>query len=226
MEGSQEVTEQIIYNSVMSKVPDFWIDEFCTSQSHGFRERIIYIQKLWSHSWDLTIPTISLPSTIPVWPISFISTPEIASAMCWITQRKWCIAVSGIWQYRKPHWSKLLFTAQHDYTSILSQWGYVCFPVLNAGLLPSQRPAKNPQGSEQWESHWCFPGRRSTSRGFPGQPTLSVECNYNNSLISKFQLHLHLGKQACQSRTLFLNGSWGFLANTTSGVHRLPAWAN
>lgn len=70
----------------------------------------------------------------PVWPISFSSTtatPEIASAMCWITQRKWCIAVSGVWQYRKPHWSKLLFTAQNDYTRILSQWSYVCFPVLN-----------------------------------------------------------------------------------------------
>lgn len=164
MEGSQEVTEQIIYNSVMSKVPDFWIDEFCTSQSHGFRERIIYIQKLWSHSWDLTIPTISLPSTIPVWPISFISTPEIASAMCWITQRKWCIAVSGIWQYRKPHWSKSLFTAQHDYTSILSQWGYVCFPVLNAGLLPSQRPAKKPSGVRAMRISLMLPWKEHKQR--------------------------------------------------------------
>lgn len=99
MEGSQEVTEQIIYNSVLwwERCLNFWIDGFCTSQSHGFRERIIYIQKLWSHSWDLPVPTISLPSTTPVWPISFSSTagaPEIASGMCWIAQRKWCIAVS------------------------------------------------------------------------------------------------------------------------------------
>lgn len=223
MENSQDVTEQIIYNSVLwwERCLNFWIDGFCTSQSHGFRERIIYIQKLWSHSWDLPVPTISLPSTIPVWPISFSSTtgaPEIASGMCWITQRKWCIAVSGIWQYRKPHWSKLLFTAQHDYTRILSQWSYVCFPVLNRGFLPSQSPAQNPSDNEN------LTGRRSTGRGFPGQPTLSAECNYNNSLISKFQLHLHLGNQACQSQTLFLNGSWGFIANTTDGVVLSPAW--
>lgn len=223
MEGSQEVTEQIVYQfSVRRKVPNFWIDEFCTFQSHGFRERIIYIQKLWSHSWDLPVPTISLPSTIPVWPIRFSSatgTPEIASAMCWITQRKWCIAVSGVWQYRKPHWSKLFFTAQHDYTRILSQWS--CAEQAFSFLRVLQ---KNPQGSEQWESHWCFPGRRSTGRGFPAQPTLSVECNYYNSLISKFQLHLHLGKQTCQSQTLFLNRSWCLCANTTGRVLWFPAW--
>lgn len=34
-----------------------------------------------------------------------------------------------IWQYKKPHWSKLFFTAEHVYTRILPSWSYCCFSV-------------------------------------------------------------------------------------------------
>lgn len=92
-------------------------------------------------------------------------------------------STAGIWQYRKPHWSRLLFLQQSMVIAGFCLSEAVLASLCGAETLSLLRlPHRNPQG---WEQHKSLaassaasrPGRSSLSRAFLGRPFLGVGCN-------------------------------------------------